>query len=74
MFLAFLSGLLTGLFFAPITLVPVCVSFLVISAGLWSATDDPGMEKLFLPVINLVILNVSYLLGVIVRRWWADRH
>lgn len=73
MFLAFLVGMLTGFYFAPIALVPVSATFLAIAAGLWALADDLDMEKLVLSALYLVILNVSYLLGAMVRRWWSAR-
>jgi hypothetical protein len=73
MFLAFFVGILTGFCFTPIALAPISMIFLAVAAGLWGFAGDLGTEKLVLSAIYLAILNSSYLLGAIGRRWWSAR-
>ncbi len=71
MFLAFLVGMSTGFFLAPIALVPVSALFLAMTAAYWVLNGGLSMEKLVIGLLYLVILNIGYLLGALVRRWWS---
>ena len=73
MFVAFAVGLLTGLFFRPITLVPVSVLFLLTAAAAWTVSGDWAFSKILTGLGYLVILNVGFLAGAILRRLWATR-
>jgi hypothetical protein len=72
MLVAFAIGLIIGLFFSPITLMPIAVLFLTVAVCIWFFTGDLTFAKTWVSIGYVVVLNVGFLGGALIRRLWSN--
>jgi hypothetical protein len=65
MTLALAAGLMTGLLFGPLAIIPVAILFLAI---VFAATGTLGVPWIVSAIVVVIAVNVGYLLGALIAR------